>query len=87
MVDRSPCKLPSHTANPPLSRIAVGVFLLNKDVIQLLQAHGVSAGGPNHLLHNLHKLLLAAQSALPAPRLLAGPRAGGLAVGGGGAGG
>lgn len=61
------------------------MFLLNKDVIQLLQAHGVSAGGPNHLLHNLHKLLLAAQSALPAPRLLAGPGGGaGAARGGGG---
>ena len=44
---------------------AVGVFLLNKDVIQLLQAHGISAAGPNQLLHNLYKLLLAAQSALP----------------------
>ncbi len=43
----------------------MGVFLLNKDVIQLLQAHGISAAGPNHLLQNLYKLLLAAQSALP----------------------
>ena len=43
----------------------MGVFLLNKDVIQLLQAHGISAAGPNQLLHNLYKLLLAAQSALP----------------------
>lgn len=57
---------------PPWSpSAAVGVFLLNKDVIQLLQAHGISAAGPNHLLHNLHKLLLAAQSGLPAPRALA----------------
>lgn len=56
---------------PPWSTsTAVGVFLLNKDVIQLLQDHGISAAGPNHLLHNLHKLLLAAQSGLPAPRAL-----------------
>lgn len=54
----------------PLPRLAVGVFLLNKDVIQLLQAHGISAAGPNHLLHNLHKLLAAAQSGLPARRAL-----------------
>ena len=60
-------------ASPPLCSpaaaphlcAAVGVFLLNKDVIQLLQAHGISAAGPNQLLHNLYKLLLAAQSALP----------------------
>jgi hypothetical protein len=44
---------------------AVGVFLLNKDVIQLLQTHGISASGPNQLLQNLYKLLLAAESALP----------------------
>jgi hypothetical protein len=30
-----------------------------------MQAHGVSAAGPNHLLQNLYKLLLAARSALP----------------------
>jgi hypothetical protein len=46
-------------------QFAVGVFLLNKDITQLLQAHGISAAGPNHLLHNLYKLLCAAQSALP----------------------
>ena len=33
--------------------------------LPLLQAHGISAAGPNCILHNLHKLLLAAQSALP----------------------
>ena len=33
--------------------------------LALLQAHGISAAGPNQLLHNLYKLLLAAQSALP----------------------
>jgi hypothetical protein len=47
----------------------VAVFLLNKDVIQLLQAHGISAGGPTHLLQNVYKLLLAAQSALPQSHL------------------
>eukprot|EP00887_Chlorella_sp_A99_P000545 scaffold17.g545.t1 len=52
-------------SNRERPRFAVGVFLLNKDIIQLLQAHGISAAGPNQLLHNLHKLLLAAQSALP----------------------
>ncbi|KAL4854482.1 UV radiation resistance associated protein [Chlorella vulgaris] len=43
-------------------RFAVGVFLLNKDVIQLLQTHGISAAGPNQLLQNLYKLLLAAET-------------------------
>lgn len=47
-------------------RFAVGVYLLNKDAIQLLQAHGLSAGGPAHLLRNVHQLLLAAGSAVPA---------------------
>lgn len=47
-------------------RFAVGVYLLNKDAIQLLQAHGLSAGGPAHLLQNVHQLLLAAGSAVPA---------------------
>lgn len=99
-------------------QFAIGVFLLNKNVVQLLQVwgeqaggggrarwkgggacwrgssalirsvagqvcsaqrarrattvpgacpqvHGISAGGPNQLLHNLYKLLLAAQTALP----------------------
>lgn len=55
----------------------MGVFLLNKDVIQLLQAHGISASGPNHILQNLYKLLLAAQSALPLPRLPVPATAGG----------
>lgn len=47
----------------------MGVFLLNKDVIQLLQAHGISAGGPTHLLQNVYKLVLAAQSGLPLAHL------------------
>ena len=46
-------------------KFAVGVFLLNKNITQLLQAHGITAGGPNHLLHNLYKLLCAANSGLP----------------------
>jgi hypothetical protein len=46
-------------------RFAVGVFLLNKNAIQLLQAHGISAAGPSQLLQNLHKLVAAAQSGIP----------------------
>lgn len=57
-----PLHCPSNRDRP---KFAVGVFLLNKDVIQLLQAHGVSSFGPNQLLQNLHKLVACAESALP----------------------
>ena len=52
-------------SNRDRPKFAVGVFLLNKNVIQLLQAHGISAAGPSQLLQNLHKLVAAAQSAQP----------------------
>ena len=52
-------------SNRERPRFAVGVFLLNKDIIQLLQAHGISAAGPNQLLQSVYKLLAAAESALP----------------------
>ena len=52
------------THNRDRPKFAVGVFLLNKDAIQLLQAHGISAAGPSQLLQNLHKLVAAAQSGL-----------------------
>jgi hypothetical protein len=61
-----PAQYPLHCAsNRDRPRFAVGVFLLNKDVIQLLQAHGVTAAGPNQLLQNLHKLVACAQACLP----------------------
>ena len=50
-------------SNKERPKFAVGVFLLNKNAIQLLQAHGISAAGPSQLLQNLHKLVAAAQSA------------------------
>ncbi|KAL6769099.1 hypothetical protein ACKKBF_B17480 [Auxenochlorella protothecoides x Auxenochlorella symbiontica] len=51
------------TSDRDRPRFGIAVYLLNKDVAQLLQAHGMSAGGPSHLLANLHKLLAAARSA------------------------
>lgn len=45
-------------------RFAIGVFLLNKNVVQLLQMHGVGGGGASQLLGNLYKLLIAAKSAV-----------------------
>lgn len=50
-------------SNRERARFAVGVFLLNKNVIQLLQVHGINASGPNQLLHNVYKLVSAAESA------------------------
>lgn len=52
-------------SNRERPRFAVGVFLLNKDVIQLLQVHGMTAFGPNMLLQNLYKLVAAGRSGLP----------------------
>ena len=51
-------------SNRDRPRFAVGVFLLNKNVIQLLQSHGMSSTGPNQLLQNLHMLIAAAQAGL-----------------------
>ena len=48
------------------ARFAYAVFLLNKDLEQLLAAHGLSSCGPNQLLANLYRLLAAAASGLPA---------------------
>jgi hypothetical protein len=45
-------------------RFAIGVFLLNKNVVQLLQVHGIGGGGASQLLGNLYKLLVAAKSAV-----------------------
>lgn len=45
-------------------RFAIGVFLLNKNVVQLLQMHGIGGGGASQLLGNLYKLLVAAKSAV-----------------------
>ncbi|KAK2080178.1 hypothetical protein QBZ16_000031 [Prototheca wickerhamii] len=44
-------------------RFGIALYLLNKNVTQLLQAHGMSASGPSHLLANIYKLLAAARSA------------------------
>jgi hypothetical protein len=52
-------------SNKERPKFAVGVFLLNKNAIQLLQAHGISAAGPSQLLQNVHKLIAAAQSGIP----------------------
>jgi hypothetical protein len=44
------------------------VFLLNKDIEQLLNAHGLLVVGPRHTLPNLRRLLAARQhQCLPAP--------------------
>ena len=42
------------------TRFAYAIFLLNKDIEQILNAHGLDAFGvaPHYTLSNLHKLLL-----------------------------
>jgi hypothetical protein len=47
------------------TRFAYAVFLLNKDIEQLLHAHGMSSQGPSQVLANLYKLTTAAVSGLP----------------------
>lgn len=44
------------------TRFAYGIYLLNKDVEQVLNAHGLTATGASQVLANLHKLLAAAAS-------------------------
>lgn len=49
-------------SNKDRPRFAIAVFLLNKDVIQLLQAYNIPPHGPSHLLQNLDALLSASAS-------------------------
>lgn len=51
------------------TRFAYALFLLNKDIEQLLHAHGLAGAGPSQLLQNLYLLISAATSALPPPTL------------------
>ena len=46
-------------ARPPSTRFAYAVFLLNKDLEQLLNAHGLLAVGPRHTLQNSKRLFAA----------------------------
>jgi len=49
-------------SNKDRPRFAIAVFLLNKDVIQLLQAYNIPPHGPNNVLQNLHALITACSS-------------------------
>lgn len=57
-----PSDLPLHYEGWDRTRFAYAIFLLNKDVEQLLHAHGLASDGPRQVLANLYKLVLAAQS-------------------------
>ena len=48
------------------TRYTYGVFLLNKNLEQLLNAHGLSSVGPRHTLQNLSRLFEARKQQLPA---------------------
>jgi len=39
------------------NRFAYALFMLNKDLEQLLNAHGAASAGPRHPLQNLQRLL------------------------------
>jgi hypothetical protein len=66
----APLELPLYYIAGDRTRFAYAIFLLNKDLEQLLHAHGMSSYGPNQVLANLYKLMTAAASALPpVPRL------------------
>ncbi|KAI8111461.1 hypothetical protein M9435_003962 [Picochlorum sp. BPE23] len=49
-------------SNKDRPRFAIAVFLLNKDVIQLLQAYNIPPHGPSHVLQNLDALISASSS-------------------------
>jgi hypothetical protein len=62
----SPVEYPLYcTSNKERPKFAIAIFLLNKDVIQLLQYHNISSFGPTKLLQNLHALLAFSESSLP----------------------
>ena len=44
------------------AKFAMGVFLLNKNISQVLEAHGLVAAGPSQLLENMYKMLLTSRS-------------------------
>jgi hypothetical protein len=47
----------STAEGPEGNRFAYALFMLNKDLEQLLNAHGAASAGPRHPLHNLQRLL------------------------------
>ena len=51
------------------TRFAYAVFLLNKDLEQLLNAHGLLAVGPRHTLQNLKRLFAARKKIVAADEL------------------
>lgn len=61
-------ELPLYYEAGDRTSFAYAIFLLNKDVEQLLHAHGITSSGPNQLLANLYKLVSAAAAGLPASR-------------------
>ncbi|KAK9809465.1 hypothetical protein WJX73_000217 [Symbiochloris irregularis] len=62
----TPTEFPLYCTDPSQrTRFAYAAYLLNKDVEQLLDAHGLASVGPSALLANLYKLLSAAASGLP----------------------
>lgn len=54
---KSPVEFPLFSEGQELTRSAYAVFLLNKDLEQLLNGLGVEAVGPRHTLPNLSRLL------------------------------
>jgi hypothetical protein len=50
------------------TRFVYAIYLLNKDIEQLLAAHGLSSAGSSSPLQNLYKLAVAAASAVPQRR-------------------
>jgi len=63
--DAAALQLPLYYVTGDRTRFAYAVFLLNKDIEQLLHVHGMSSQGPSQVLANLYKLITAAVSGLP----------------------
>ncbi|GFH21763.1 reverse transcriptase domain-containing protein, partial [Haematococcus lacustris] len=46
------------------TRFAYAIYLLNKDVEQVMQAYDLQSCGPSHILQNLYKLAVFAASSV-----------------------
>lgn len=62
-----PEEFPLYYQGSDRSRFAYAIFLLDKDIQQLLSAHGIKPNGPSFVLQNLYNLVAAASSALVNP--------------------
>jgi len=59
---------PLYSEGTESTRFAYAIFLLNKDIIQMLNAHGMEEVGPRQTLQNLQRLMNLANLRKPVKR-------------------